>query len=147
MASTDKRAAQSPPRWLLRAVTRGHVLLNRLSVGRWFNTLSGDEVCFVTMTGARSGRSITIPLMFVPYEDGVLLVASMGGAPKNPAWYHSLVKHPEIVVRHRGTERRLRARLARTEEKPQLWPICDHCYAPFAEYRARTERDIPIFIC
>jgi deazaflavin-dependent oxidoreductase (nitroreductase family) len=146
-APTDPNAGKPPPRWVLKAVTRTHVFLNRLTGGRLFNTLSGDEVCFVTMTGAKSGRVLTIPLMYVPYEKGVLLVASQGGAPKNPVWYKNLVAHPDISVRHRGTERRLRARLAAPDEKPSLWPICDRHYAPYAEYRKRTTRDIPIFVC
>ena len=93
-------------------MTRTHVFLHRLCGGRWFNTLQGDEVCFITMTGAKSGRTITIPLMYVPWEEGVLLVASQGGAPKNPVWYNNLVKHPDIEVNHRGREMSLRARLA-----------------------------------
>jgi deazaflavin-dependent oxidoreductase (nitroreductase family) len=128
-------------------MTRAHVLLHRLTGGRAFNKLGKDEVCFVTMTGAKSGRTITIPLMYVPYDSGVLLVASQGGAPKNPVWYGNLVKHPDIRVTHRGREMKLRARLALSEEKPQLWPLCDEHYAPYAEYRARTDRDIPIFVC
>ena len=136
-----------PPRWLIKAVTRLHVLLNRLTGGRLFNTFGGDDVCFVTMKGARSGRTLTIPLMYVPYQEGLLLVASQGGAPKNPVWYHNLVKHPEIVANHRGRRMKLRARLANPEEKGELWPICDQHYAPFADYRKRTTRDIPIFVC
>jgi deazaflavin-dependent oxidoreductase (nitroreductase family) len=136
-----------PPRWLLKTVTRIHVFLNRLTGGRRFNTLSGDDVCFVTMTGAKSGRSLTIPLMYVPHAGGVLLVASQGGAPKNPVWYRNLVAHPEISVRHRGRVMTLRARLATADEKPDLWPLCDQNYADFADYRRRTDRDIPIFVC
>ena len=101
----------------------------------------------MTMTGAKSGRTRTIPLMYVPHEEGVLLVASQGGAPKNPVWYHNLVKHPEIDVEHRGRQMKLRARLAEPAEKAALWPICDKNYAPYVEYRARTTRDIPIFVC
>ena len=144
---TQSGTGKPPPRWLLKAFTRTHVLLHRLSGGRWFNKLGGDEVCFVTMTGAKSGRVLTVPLMYVPYQEGVLLVASQGGAPKNPVWYGNLVKHPDIEVSHRGTHMKLRARLAAVEEKPALWPICDEHYAPFAEYRKRTTRDIPIFVC
>ena len=146
-ATTDPNSGNPPPRWLMKTFTRAHVLLNRLTGGRLFNTLSGDEVCFVTMTGAKSGRVLTIPLMYVPYEKGVLLVASQGGAPKNPIWYKNLVAHPDISVRHRGTEMKLRARLAGGEEKGALWPICDEHYAPYAEYRQRTTREIPIFVC
>ena len=141
------QAGQPPPRWLLKAVTRLHVLLHRLSGGRLFNRLGGDEVCFVTMTGARSGRRLTIPLMYVPYGEGVLLVASQGGAPRNPVWYRNLVAHPEIEVEHRGQRKRLRARLASAEERANLWPICDRHYAPYADYRRRTTREIPIFVC
>jgi deazaflavin-dependent oxidoreductase (nitroreductase family) len=145
--TTPPSNGKLPPRWILKAVTRTHVFLHRLSGGRWLNKLAGDEVCFVTMTGAKSGRSITIPLMYVPYQQGVLLVASQGGAPRNPVWFGNLVKHPEIEVNHRGKRMALRARQARVDEKSALWPICDQHYAPYAEYRERTSRDIPIFVC
>ena len=85
--------------------------------------------------------------MYVPCGDGVLLVASQGGAPKHPVWYHNLVAHPDIDVEYRGREMKLRARLATAEERPSLWPICDRHYAPYADYRARTDREIPIFVC
>ena len=139
--------ASTMTRWQLKLFTRLHVLLHRLSFGRLFNSLGGDEVCFVTMKGAKSGRTMTRPLMYVPYRDGILLVASQGGAPRNPAWYYNLVKYPAIQVSHRGRRITVRARLATTEEKPELWPICDQAYAPYADYRARTSRDIPIFVC
>lgn len=144
---TKPTSGKPPPRWLLKAVTRTHVFLNQLTGGRGFNQIGGDEVCFITMKGAKSGRSLTIPLMYVPYREGVLLVASQGGAPKNPVWYGNLVKNPDIEVKYRGRRMKLRARLANTEEKPTLWPICDEHYAPYAEYRTRTTREIPIFVC
>ena len=146
-ASTSTGAGVPPPRWAIKAMTRLHVFLNRITGGRLFNSLGGDDVCFITMKGAKSGRTATIPLMHVPYRNGVLLVASLGGAPRNPAWYHNLVKHPESSVRHRRRRMKLRARLAAPEEKPGLWPICDQHYAPYADYRRRTTRDIPIFVC
>src|SRR5262245_26248847 len=86
-----RNAGAPPPRWVLKAFTRLHVLANRLTGGAFFNQMGGDEICFVSMTGAKSGRGITIPLMYIPYRQGVLLVASQGGAPKNPVWYHNLV--------------------------------------------------------
>lgn len=146
-STPSEDAGAPPPRWVLKTMTRMHVFLHRLTGGRAFNTLAGDEVCFVTMTGAKSGRTITIPLMYVPYQEGLLLVASQGGAPKNPVWYRNLVKHPDISVNYRGRRMDLRARLATAEEKPALWPLCDEHYAPYADYRRRTTRDIPIFVC
>jgi len=146
--STGEKKPQgaAPPRWAVKALTRTHVL-SRLTGGRWFNSLGGDDVCFVTMTGAKSGRTLTVPLMYVPYQNGVLLVASLGGAPQNPVWYNNVAKHPDITVTHRGRTMPLRARLATADEKPALWPICDEHYAPYADYRKRTTRDIPIFVC
>jgi deazaflavin-dependent oxidoreductase (nitroreductase family) len=146
-AAASAGAGAPVPRWIVKTFARLQVFLKWLTGGRSFNSLGGNDVCFVTMKGAKSGRTLTIPLMYVPYRDGVLLVASLGGAPRNPAWYHNLVKHPEIVVRHRNHRMKLRARLATPDEKPELWPICDHYYAPYADYRKRTTRDIPIFVC
>lgn len=146
-APVSPKPSAAPPRWAIKAMTRTHVFLNRLTGGRMFNSLQGDDVCFVTMKGAKSGKTLTIPLMYVPHRDGVLLVASLGGAPRHPLWYHNLVAHPEIGVTHRGRHMLLRARLARPEEKPALWPICDQHYAPYADYRKRTTREIPIFVC
>jgi deazaflavin-dependent oxidoreductase (nitroreductase family) len=147
MSDQNQANNKVPPRWVLKLMSRSHVFLNGITGGRLFNTLAGDEVCFVTMRGAKSGRQITMPLMYVPYGSGVLLVASQGGAPKNPVWYHNIFAHPDIEVRHRGQCMKLHARLATPEEKPSLWPICDARYAPYADYRARTTRDIPIFVC
>jgi deazaflavin-dependent oxidoreductase (nitroreductase family) len=149
MSNTDQVELNqfNPPKWILKAMSRTHIFLNRLSMGKMFNTLQGDEVCFVTMTGAKSGRSITTPLMYVPYKHGILLVASRGGSPTHPVWYHNIAKNPDLNVRYRGKEMQLRARMASADEKPELWPVCDAHYAPFADYRARTDRDIPMFIC
>jgi F420H(2)-dependent quinone reductase len=131
----------------LKVLAATQVLVNRLSDGRLGNKRQGHEVCFVTMTGAVTGRTLTKPVMYVPYRDGVLLVASLGGAPKNPAWYRNIIKYPDIEVRHRGRAVRLRARLADEDEREALWPICDAAYPPYADYRSRTSRAIPILVC
>ena len=144
-ARTDK--GKPPPKWILKAVTRVHTFLYNISGHRWLNTLGGDEVCFVDMTGAKSGKKLTIPLMYVPHGQEVLLVASMGGAPKNPVWHNNLVKNPDVEVSYRGDRKKFRARLATADEKPTLWPVCYKAYAPFEAYRKRTTRDIPIFVC
>ncbi len=146
-SNTAADAGAPPPRWVLKAMTRFHVILHRLSGGRRFNSVGGNDVCFVTMKRAKSGRTLTIPLMYIPYGAGVLLVASQGGAPKNPGWYFNLVKYPDIEVSQRDRRMTLRARVATADEKPELWPICDQHYAPYADYRARTNRDIPVFVC
>ena len=145
--SAAKSPGKAAPRGFLKTLTKVHVFLHRLTGGRAFNSMDGAEVCFVTMTGAKSGRQITIPLVYVPYGDGVLLVASQTGRETNPVWYNNVVKHPEIEVRCRNDTLKLRAREASAEEKFELWPICDDMYSDFALYRERTTRDIPIFVC
>jgi deazaflavin-dependent oxidoreductase (nitroreductase family) len=145
--STEKSPGKAAPRRVLKILAKVHVLLHRVSGGRLGNTMAGDDVCFVTMTGAKSGRQITIPLLYLPYRSGVLLVASQTGRETNPIWYNNLVKHPEIEIRHRSGRFKLRAREAATQEKVDLWPICDEMYGDFALYRARTTRDIPVFVC
>ena len=142
---TPKNTGKAPPLWLLKAFTYLHVFLHRLGGG--LNNLAGKEMCFITMTGARSNRTRVIPLLYIPDGKRTLLVASAGGAPDHPAWYHNLVKYPNIEVERQGERRKFRARLTQGAEKDALWPICYRHYAPYAEYRKRTTRDIPIFVC
>ena len=141
----ESKMTRSPPQWLLKAFTYVHVFLHRLSGG--LNTLAGKEMCFITITGAISNRTRVIPLLYIPHGKRTLLVASAGGAPHHPAWYHNLVKYPNIEIEHQGKRRKFFARLTEGAEKDMLWPICYLHYAPYEEYRKRTTRDIPIFIC
>ena len=140
-----KETGRAPPRWLLKVLTHLHVFLHRLTGG--LNNLAGKEMCFVTTTGARSGRMRVISLLHIPHKERVLLVASAGGSPHHPAWYYNLAKHPNIEIEYNGKRRKFRADLAHAGEKSILWPICYHYYPPYAKYRKRTTRDIPIFIC
>ena len=124
-----------------------NVLVYKWSGGRLMSRFGGGDVCLVKMTGAKSGRKKEIPLMYVPYQDGVILVASMAGAPKHPTWYYNLVAHPEIEVTVHGNRRLLVARQATDEEKAQVWPLCCQHYGDFDLYQRRTTRNIPVFIC
>ncbi len=119
----------------------------RWSNGRLMGKLAGYDVCLVTMTGAKSGKKRIMPLMYVPYQDGVILVASQGGAPKNPVWYNNLVAHPDIEVQYKSKKMKLRARQVDAEEKARVWPICCEYYPDYALYQERSARDIPVFVC
>lgn len=122
---------------------RRYLRTNGTSMGRF----NGRDICVARMTGAKTGRRRDVPLMYVPYNEGVLLVASLGGAPEHPTWYHNLVKNPEVDVQVMGETLELRARIASPQEKAELWPVCVEHYPDYALYQARTERDIPVFIC
>ncbi len=143
MADTGK----PPAHWVVKAFTRLNVWIYKVSGGRFMNKFAGDSICLVTMTGAKSGKQRTIPLMYVPHGDNVILVASLAGSPNNPRWYHNLIAHPDIEVEEGGARRKLRARLADAAEKAALWPTCVEHYAPFEDYQKRTARDIPVFVC
>ena len=134
-------------KWVVKFLTRLNVVLYRLSGGRVLNKMEGCPVCLVTMTGHKSGKRKTIALMYTAHADEVLLVASLGGAPRHPAWYHNLVANPEIVVQLGPQRNAMRARLASHEERERLWPLVVRSYRSFADYQLKTQREIPIFIC
>ena len=111
------------------------------------STLNGYDICVVTMKGAKSGATRHVPLMYVPNGDGVVLVASLGGAPKHPTWYYNLVAHPDVEVHVKGKTLQLRARIASSEEKAAVWPACVEYYPDYQVYQDRCARDIPVFLC
>src|SRR5262249_13926728 len=79
--------------------------------------LFGPRVCLVSYTGRKSGRRLTTPLIHIPYEGGILLVASQGGLETNPLWYENMLANPAIEVNELGKVRAMRARRATAEEK------------------------------
>lgn len=119
----------------------------KLTGGRLMGNFQGRPVVLIEMTGAKSGKKRTIPLMYVPYKDGVIIVGSQGGAPKSPVWVKNLQKDPNIVAQYKGKRMELYARQVDDAEKEELWPICVQHYKEFADYRARTDRNIPVFNC
>ena len=143
--ATSEEMAKIIP-WL-KTFSRLNEKFYRWSGGRLMGKLNGHDVCLVTMTGARTGARRTIPLMHVPYRDGVILVGSQGGAPKSPVWVNNLIAQPDIEVQYKSKKMRLRARRASAEEKAAVWPVCCEHYPDYELYQQRTERDIPVFIC
>ncbi|MET8852183.1 nitroreductase family deazaflavin-dependent oxidoreductase [Amycolatopsis sp. NPDC004625] len=97
--------------------------------------------------GRRSGRLFTTPLLYLRDGEDVVIVASQGGLPKHPQWYHNLVARPETRIHVKG--RRgvpVRARVAAGAERDALWPRLVELYADFAKYQAWTEREIPVVV-
>lgn len=96
--------------------------------------------------GRKSGRALTTPLLYILDGADVVVVASQGGLPKHPQWYHNLVAHPETHVQIRASRRAVRARTASAQERARLWPLLLEAYADFGNYQAWTEREIPVVI-
>jgi deazaflavin-dependent oxidoreductase (nitroreductase family) len=111
------------------------------------STAIGQQVLVVETIGAKSGTPRRIPLVYVTDGDAIVLIASKGGAPKNPAWYHNLNAHPEVRVWAKGRSGRYRAREAEGEERDRLWAQAVDYYAGYATYQARTGgRRIPVMV-
>lgn len=109
--------------------------------------IDGMSIVVFTVKGAKSGKLRRVPLMRVEHDGSYAAVATAGGSPKHPAWYHSFVANPEIEVQD-GTENRpLIARLTDGAEREVWWERAVAAFPPYAEYVEKTERQIPVFVC
>jgi deazaflavin-dependent oxidoreductase (nitroreductase family) len=119
------------------------------SKGQRANTLrdTGLPVIIVTTRGNKSGKIRKFALMRIEHEGEYALVASLGGAPKNPVWYYNIKEDPTALMIQDGPEPfDAVAREVSGEEKKVWWERAVAAYPPYAEYQARTERAIPVFV-
>ena len=119
------------------------------SGGRRANTLAdtGLPIIVITTRGHRSGKLRKTPLMRVEHEGEYALVASLGGAPKNPAWYGNLVADPTALMLQDGAEPHdFVAREVHGDERAKWWNRAVRAYPDYADYQERTERTIPVFV-
>jgi len=103
-------------------------------------------ILLLTTTGRKSGEERTSALIYRDWEDKQLIVASKGGADQPPAWYLNLENDPEVVVQIKGDRFKARARVARADEKPAMWEHMVQVWPDYANYQAKTERDIPVVV-
>ena len=119
------------------------------SGGTEANTLrdTGIPVVVVSMVGNKSGKVRKVALMRVEHEGEYALVASLGGAPKHPVWYYNLKANPDDVTIQDGAEPfPVRVREVTGDERATWWERAVAVYPDYAEYQARTERTIPVFV-
>lgn len=109
--------------------------------------VGGRPVVVYTMRGRRSGKLRRVPLMRVEHDGSYAAVASKGGAPEHPEWYHNLVADPRVRV-HDGTEHleQMRARVAQGTEREEWWERSVAAFPNYAEYQRNTDREIPVFV-
>jgi deazaflavin-dependent oxidoreductase (nitroreductase family) len=107
----------------------------------------GAPICIVTTTGRRSGKARTVPLLFLQDDDDVVVVASKGGMPEHPDWYHNISANPEVQIEIGTDKASYVARTADAGERADLWPRLCEIYSSYADYQARTDREIPVVIC
>ncbi|CAN5697773.1 MAG: nitroreductase family deazaflavin-dependent oxidoreductase [Ilumatobacteraceae bacterium] len=134
----------SPAKWV-----RDQVETYERTGGQEANTLmdTGMPVIILTTRGNKSGKLRKTPLMRVEHDGDYALVASLGGAPKHPVWYHNLTVDPTAATVQDGPEPfDVTAREVEGDERAAWWERAVAAYPPYEEYQAKTERVIPVLI-
>lgn len=124
-----------------------HALVYQATGGRVGHRLPGiPPMLLLDHVGAKSGKVRTAPLIYVEDGPNLVVVASKGGYPRNPAWFHNLRAHPETTVRVGSERRGVRAKVATAKQRQRLWPKAVSVYGTYADYQERTDRKIPLVI-
>ncbi|MEU1200656.1 nitroreductase family deazaflavin-dependent oxidoreductase [Streptomyces sp. NPDC005813] len=133
----------SPAQWV-----RDQVELYESSGGTKGTTLldTGLPVIILTTRGAKSGKIRKTPLMRVEHDGRYAVVASQGGAPKHPVWYHNVLSDPHVELQDGPVRQDMTARELSGDEKARWWERAVTAFPPYAEYQEKTDRVIPVFL-
>jgi deazaflavin-dependent oxidoreductase (nitroreductase family) len=116
----------------------------------WDASLGGGKglipTLLLTTVGRKSGRALTLPLIFGRSGPNYIVVASKGGAPAHPAWYLNLAANPDVQVQVKADKFTALAHTADAAERAKLWPMMVDIYAPYALYQTKTDRQIPVVV-
>jgi F420H(2)-dependent quinone reductase len=116
------------------------------SGGTEANTLLGKPIVVLTTRGNKSGKLRKTPLMRVEHDGQYAVVASLGGAPQHPVWYHNLLADPHVELQDGAAKQDLVAREVTGEEKAVWWERAVRAWPAYAEYQNKTDRRIPVFV-
>jgi deazaflavin-dependent oxidoreductase (nitroreductase family) len=132
---------------VLRHVMGGHTAVYRLTGGLVGHRMPGaPPMLLLDHVGARSGKKRTTPLAYLEYGHDLVVVASKGGHPRNPAWFHNLVANPETTIQVGSRRRPVHARVAEGDERERLWERVVELYDGYRGYQERTDRQIPLVV-
>jgi deazaflavin-dependent oxidoreductase (nitroreductase family) len=132
---------------LLSRVMGAHTFAYRRTGGRIGHRLPFlPQMLLLDHVGARSGVERTSPLVYARDGDDLILIASKGGFPKNPAWYYNLKANPDTTVQVGSEVLKVHARQANADERPRLWQKATTIYPGFDQYQERTDRQIPVMV-
>jgi deazaflavin-dependent oxidoreductase (nitroreductase family) len=116
----------------------------------WDASIGGGKglvpTLLLTTVGRKSGRVLTMPLIFGRAGPDYVVVASKGGAPEHPAWYLNLEANPEVQVQVKAEKFTARAHTAQGAERAALWAKMVEIYGPYAQYQTKTDRQIPVVV-
>lgn len=132
---------------VLNQLMRGHATAYRLTRGLVGHRVPGaPPSLLLDHVGAKSGAKRTSVLTYLADGDDLVIVASKGGHPRHPAWFHNLQAHPDVTIQVGSTRRPVHARVATPAERKRLWPKVVDIWGGYADYQRRTEREIPVVI-
>jgi F420H(2)-dependent quinone reductase len=132
---------------LLRRLMAGHAALYRATGGLIGHRVPGfAPSLLLDHVGAKSGKKRTSPLVYGRDGENLVLVASKGGYPKHPAWFHNLMANPDTTVQVGSRRRPVHARVATEQERERLWALMVGVYGGYEDYRRRTDRQIPLVV-
>ncbi len=131
----------------MKAMTIWHRMLFKGYGASSLGTFKGNPICMITTVGRKSGNPVSIPLLTIQHQDDYILVASQGGAPTHPAWYYNIVHEPRIKMTIKSKTYDMFAKQLSDEEKEDLWPVIVNACSVYDDYRQRTSRNIPVFLC
>ncbi|MDQ1664878.1 MAG: hypothetical protein QOH75_909 [Actinomycetota bacterium] len=137
----DGEYEPSPQRWV-----RDQVAEYEGSGGTRGTTLRGLPVVILTNRGVKSGKVRKTPLMRVEHDGRYAVVASQGGAPRHPTWYHNLVADPRVQLQDGPVRQDMVAREVTGDEKAEWWDRAVEAFPDYADYQKKTDREIPVFV-
>ena len=147
MAEPNKSAEL--PDWIKDHVSR-YLNTNGADGYLWDASIGGGKgmvsTLLLTTVGRKSGRVLTLPLIFGRSGSDYVVVASKGGAPAHPAWYLNLEANPEVRVQVKAEKFTAHAHTANAEERAALWPKMVEIYGPYTQYQTKTDRQIPVVV-
>jgi deazaflavin-dependent oxidoreductase (nitroreductase family) len=123
-----------------------HVRVYRETAGQRGYHWRGATTLLLTTEGRTSGEPRTTPLIHRTDGDRWVVVASKGGAPRNPSWFENLRANPDVTIQVKGETVPVRATAAEGEERTRLWSLMTEVWPPYDEYQTRTEREIPVVV-
>jgi deazaflavin-dependent oxidoreductase (nitroreductase family) len=126
--------------------SRKHVEQYEATDGQEAGDLRGRPVVVLTTVGAKTGKLRKTALMRVEHEGVYAVVASLGGSPRNPAWYHNLKENPHVELQDGAVKRDYLAHEATGEEKAIWWERAAETWPDYAGYQKKTTRQIPVFV-
>jgi len=137
------------PDWIATHIAR-YIATDGADGYLWDASLGGGKgmipTLLLTTVGRKSGRIMTMPLIFGRSGPDYVIVASKGGAPAHPAWYLNLQANPKVEIQVKAEKFKVLAHTADAQERAALWPKMVEIYAPYAAYQAKTDRQIPVVV-